>query len=190
MIIHCPTCSIEIEVTEELIGAKGQCPACGDKFIVPRGETRREVASSKDGARETAATKSGVSKRKSEATAPVRKPATAATANRKSGGRRFHGAKNSRAGSVLMAFAAVAVCAGAVVYFLIANGGEDGAAGITGDGIEHVGDVKEQKCASREFRRSDVVVKLLESGVDWCFALDLVGAGAMMRERCVNCSCS
>ena len=81
------------------------------------------------GARETAATKSGVSKRKSEATAPVRKPATAATANRKSGGRRFHGAKNSRAGSVLMAFAAVAVCAGAVVYFLIANGGEDGAAG-------------------------------------------------------------
>ena len=129
MIIHCPTCSIEIEVTEELIGAKGQCPACGDKFIVPRGETRREVASSKDGARETAATKSGVAERKSEAKAPVRKPATAATANRKSGGRRFHGAKNSRAGSVLMAFAAVAVCAGAVVYFLIANGGEDGAAG-------------------------------------------------------------
>ena len=35
MLIHCPTCSTEIEVAESQIGAKGRCPGCATKFVIP-----------------------------------------------------------------------------------------------------------------------------------------------------------
>lgn len=35
MLIKCPKCSVEVEVTEELVGRKGRCPTCDEKFIIP-----------------------------------------------------------------------------------------------------------------------------------------------------------
>lgn len=35
MLINCPNCSAQIEVTEDLVGRKGRCPTCSEKFIIP-----------------------------------------------------------------------------------------------------------------------------------------------------------
>ncbi|MFT5106461.1 MAG: hypothetical protein ACI9UA_002084 [Pseudoalteromonas tetraodonis] len=116
MIIQCPTCSIEIEVTEALIGAKGQCPGCGDKFIVPGSGAPSSEQS------EGLSSKSEVpSGQKPEARTPARKLIKTSVAR----GRRLARSTQPRRGGAGVALAIVAICGALAVYFFVLDGGGD-----------------------------------------------------------------
>ena len=119
MIIHCPTCSIEIEITEELIGRKGQCPGCGDKFIVPgEDSTSASAGSSLEIAAEEREPAKDAGSRKGTPAAPARKPVLAGQQSQAGGRQRVARAKSSQ-GGVLLAVVVLAICGAVAAFYYV-----------------------------------------------------------------------